>query len=117
MKKNKMTLLAVVLFAACSQEQTDIIQKEIEGDVTGIIMIADDFVADAQTRTVLTPGADGMQFTWADKDTVGIYPDRGDQVCFPISTGTDSNMASFDGGGWALKDASKYAAYYPCGGT
>lgn len=47
MKKNKMTLLAVVLFAACSQEQTDIIQKEIEGDVTGIIMIADDFVADA----------------------------------------------------------------------
>lgn len=74
MKKNKMTLLAVVLFAACSQEQTDIIQKEIEGDVTGIIMIADDFVADAQTRTVLTPGADGMQFTWADKDTVGIYP-------------------------------------------
>ena len=113
MKKNKMTLLAVVLFAACSQEQTDIIQKEIEGDVTGIIMIADDFVADAQTRTVLTPGADGMQFTWADKDTVGIYPDRGDQVCFPISTGTDSNMASFDGGGWALKDASKYAAYYP----
>lgn len=113
MKKNKMTLLAVVVFAACSQEQTDIIQKEIEGDVSGIIMIADDFVADTQTRTVLTPGADGMQFTWADKDTVGIYPDRGDQVCFPISTGTDSNTASFDGGGWALKDASKYAAYYP----
>lgn len=108
-----MTLLAVALFAACSQEQTDIIQKEIEGDVSGIFMIADDFVADAQTRTILTPGADGMQFTWANNDTVGIYPNRGDQVCFPISTGTDSNTASFDGGGWALKDASKYAAYYP----
>lgn len=113
MKKNIMTLLAVTLLTACSQEQSEIIQKEIDGDVSGITMIADDFVLDSQTRTVLTPTNEGMKFTWADTDTVGIYPNRGDQVCFPISTGTESNTASFDGGGWALKSTSKYTAYFP----
>lgn len=113
MKKNIMTLLVVALFTACSQEQSDVIQKEIDGDVSGITMIADNFVVDSQTRTVLTPTIDGMKFTWSDTDTVGIYPNRGDQVCFPISTGTDSNTASFDGGGWALKSTSKYTAYFP----
>ena len=113
MKKNIMTLLAVTLLTACSQEQSDAIQKEIDGAVSGITMIADDFVVDSQTRTVLTPTIEGMEFTWADTDTVGIYPNRGDQVCFPISTGTDSNTASFDGGGWALKSTSKYTAYFP----
>lgn len=113
MKKNIIVLLAATLLAACSQESSDIVQKEPDGNISGITMTADNFVIDAQTRTTLTPTTDGMEFSWADKDTVGIYPDRGDQVCFPISTGTDSNTASFDGGGWALKASSKYAAYYP----
>lgn len=49
---------------------------------------------------------------WAEKDTIGIFPDAGGQVEFPITT-FGTTEAPFDGGGWALKPSHTYSAYFP----
>ncbi|MBO4416492.1 MAG: hypothetical protein J5801_00055 [Bacteroidales bacterium] len=68
--------------------------------------------------TVSTKGTsiqDGsaLVFNWAVGDTLGIFPNKGNQVEFPITAAQSSTSATFDGGGWALKNNASYAAYYP----
>ena len=57
--------------------------------------------------------ASGVSFKWNVNDTVGIFPNKGDQVSFAMDGGTETNTATFSGGGWALKSSATYAAYYP----
>ena len=72
---------------------------------------------DAVTRTALTIDGNTAKFAWTAGDLVGILPDRGAQVYFAIPTPEEgeemTNLATFDGGAWALKAESDYAAYYP----
>lgn len=71
----------------------------------------------AVTRTQLTVEDNVAKFTWTPGDRVGILPDQGAQVWFEIPAPEEgeepTNVAAFDGGAWALKPTSKYAAYYP----
>ena len=71
----------------------------------------------AVTRTQLTVEDNVAKFTWTPGDRVGILPDQGAQVWFEIPTPAEgeepTNTATFDGGAWALKPTSNYAAYYP----
>ena len=67
----------------------------------------------AETRTAIDFGDSEIKFSWADKDTVGIFPVDGGQVEFPISSEAGGNYAKFDGGKWALRASAKYAAYFP----
>lgn len=71
----------------------------------------------AVTRTQLTVEGNVAKFTWTPGDRVGILPDAGAQVWFEIPAPeegeTPTNTATFDGGAWALKPTSDYAAYYP----
>ena len=71
----------------------------------------------AVTRTQLTVEDNVAKFTWTPGDRVGILPDQGAQVWFEIPTPAEgeepTNVAAFDGGAWALKPTSYYAAYYP----
>ena len=71
----------------------------------------------AVTRTQLTVEDNVAKFTWTPGDRVGILPDQGAQVWFEIPTPAEgeepTNVAAFDGGAWALKPTSDYAAYYP----
>ena len=82
-----------------------------EGDEGGASSIG------AVTRTQLTVEDNVAKFTWTPGDRVGILPDQGAQVWFEIPTPEEgeepTNVATFDGGAWALKPTSKYAAYYP----
>lgn len=55
----------------------------------------------------------GVDFRWDEDDVVGMFPDKGAQAYFEMNGFTGGATASFDGGGWALKGASKYAIYYP----
>lgn len=64
-----------------------------------------------ETRTSL--GEDGKRFVWAERDTVGIYPDTGGQVYFAMSAGAGTDNASFDGGGWSFLPTAVYYSYYP----
>jgi len=63
-----------------------------------------------ETRTNITPD---MQITWGANDTIGIFPDVGDQVHYAISGGAGSMVATFTGGAWGLKDNRIYDAYFP----
>lgn len=115
--------LAVLLpfgLTACSSDDKPFVDNEPiaavnGGDVVkGINVSLSDFVSDvAGTRTTYADIDGGVKVTWAEADTIGIFPNQGGQVEFPIEAGTESNQATFDGGGWALKSNSTYSAYYP----
>lgn len=105
--------LCVLLLSlsACSNE--DELQAGISTeDVNSITMTATDFEYPT-TRTDFEIGSSGAAFKWAANDTVGIFPNEGSQVYFPMTSGAGTNSATFTGGGWALKSSATYAAYYP----
>ena len=71
---------------------------------------------DGETRASLSQeqgGSEDILFGWEETDTVGIYPNQGAQVYFSMAGGVGTNTASFDGGGWALRERSTYSCYYP----
>ena len=78
-----------------------------------IVMTTQDFQLEADRRTVFEIAGGVVNCTWAANDTVGVFPNEGIQTCFPMISGVGTKNATFDGGGWALKDGSIYAAYYP----
>ena len=114
-----LAILITVGLTACSSDDKEFMDNEsvasYKGDVVkGISVSLSDFVsAGAETRTAYSATDGGIKVTWASNDTIGIFPNVGGQVEFPIEAGTASNQATFDGGGWALKSNSTYAAYYP----
>lgn len=54
-----------------------------------------------------------MQVTWGANDTLGIFPDKGDQLYFALNTGAGNMNAVFSGGSWGLKKQGNYYAYFP----
>ncbi len=111
MKKLIIPCILLAVLAGCTNE------SELTGGsdyVSRVTITAKDFEAgDAATRTAFEVSASGLAFKWAETDVVGIYPNEGDQVSFPMTAGAGTNSASFDGGGWALKGNYTYAAYFP----
>ena len=120
MKKRKLyicTLLATLFFVACTPE-ADIIenlpQHPGENVISSIQVTAHDFEGGEKlSRTLVEITHDGASFTWAENDTIGIFPANSYQTAFPMTSGAGSKTAEFDGGDWALKASSFYAAYYP----
>ena len=112
MKRYFFLLAATILLASCS---SDVLENATTDNnvVSHVTMTASDFELDAATRTALEITSSGLSFTWAESDVVGIYPNAGDQVSFPMTKGAGTKTANFDGGGWALKGNYTYAAYYP----
>lgn len=114
-----LAILMTTGLTACSSDDKEFVDNEsvasYKGEVVkGISVTLTDFVSDkAETRTTYDAADGGVKVTWAAGDTIGIFPNVGGQVEFPIEAGTASNEARFDGGGWALKSNSTYAAYYP----
>ena len=108
-----------LLCIGCTQELKDINPAYnpdiIDGDVKYVEFIIPGFVDEGQnvqTKTTLT----SKGFVWAEKDTVGIFPSKGNQIYYEMSSGAGSSSAVFDGGGWALKDEYIYSSYYPLKG-
>ena len=105
--------IAALGLAACSSEMD--VAGDAIGDVKRVSMNVADFewAEGEQTRTTAVNNGGSISFRWSAKDTVGIFPDKGDQVSFPIEEGAGTGTAVFNGGGWALKSQSTYVAYYP----
>ena len=73
---------------------------------------------DGETKASLSQNEDDpIHFAWEATDTVGIYPDPGAQVFFEMTDGAGTNIARFDGGGWAMRKESTYSCYYPFSGS
>ena len=98
----------LLAFSAC----TDVYDVQ-NGELNRIVMTASDFEVESESRTNFKITSAGAEFTWAANDTVGIFPEEGAQAYFPMTSGAGTKSASFSGGGWALKNASVYSAYYP----
>lgn len=66
---------------------------------------------ESKTRINLDLGT--LKYVWAEQDSVGIFPDQGSQIYFSMADGVGQSVATFDGGGWALKRGSDYYSYFP----
>lgn len=119
MKKNRLFQIGAIgatmwLMACTSTDTVDGYSQLQEESIQSIKVIAHDFVrADNGSRTSVEMGVDGADFKWSENDTIGIFPNMGYQVAFPMQSGAGSETAEFSGGGWALKAISSYSAYYP----
>ncbi|MBQ8520222.1 MAG: leucine-rich repeat protein [Bacteroides sp.] len=95
---------------ACTEE---VETQDLAGELREVTVTAKDFTPEAESRAFSIEN-NYVSFSWADGDTIGIFPTTGAQAYFPIIAGSeDGNSASFTGGGWALKTSSAYASYYP----
>lgn len=104
--------LSLSLFSSCADDG----QITNTNEVQKVVMSVEDFRFETLSRTTLTPTDDGATFRWEATDTVGIFPETGSQVAFPMISGAGTNTATFTGGGWALKASTPYMAYYPLQG-
>ena len=110
------SLLAVL--TACSEDafvsQPEVIPAGDEGSVDLISMVVPDIEMDATTRSKLYEDGDELKFTWQENDAIGVVPMSGSPLHFPIhAENAGTNTAVFDGGDWALKTSTKYAAFFP----
>lgn len=101
--------MLLLAFVSCSNEGE--VQNPTD-EISRITMTAPDF-GYLITRTDFDINESGAAFKWGENDTVGIFPNEGSQVYFPMTAGAGASSASFTGGGWALKSSASYAAYYP----
>ena len=112
MNKYSLILFISALFAlfSCDVEHLDssTSYRKIEFIVPDIPFYEDDCPL---TKAALKTSPIG--FLWEETDTVGIFPNQGSQVFFSMENGVGTNTASFDGGGWALKESSSYYSYFP----
>lgn len=113
MRRMPFLLIGVVALLLACLACTDDISEVQQGTLKKVVITASDFELEDGSRTNFKITNNGAEFSWAANDTVGIFPDKGAQAYFPMTSGAGTKTASFDGGGWALKDASTYAAYYP----
>lgn len=96
---------------ACANDETTSDVKDTVKSINVAIENAGFYPAN-RSAYVVDPSL-GFVSSWSEGDIIGIYPLGGDQVAFPISEGTGSNNARFDGGKWALRANKQYSAYYP----
>ena len=108
MNKFLLPLAACALMVSCAEEQNN--APITQGKVTFQVP---DFEPEAETRIWVAINDAGASFRWQDGDTLGVFPDYGFQTAFPISAGTGTSSAEFDGGAWALRSSMQYAAYFP----
>ena len=111
-KKILFPLLASLSFVCACTSELEVNDIDLS-KAEKITFTATDFKYPGATRTTLEDTEEAVRFTWAENDTVGIFPSEGAQVYFPMVSGAGTQTATFTGGGWALKPASTYAAYYP----
>ena len=109
------TFLFLAAFVACGEDSV-VDSTLINGNsatLQHICITGEDFVMDGGARSTVEINDDGVQFLWSANDTVGIFPNTGDQVSFAMDEGIGMQTAIFNGGGWALKHSATYSAYYP----
>lgn len=106
MKKILVGLL--VGLSSCVAENTDLGEEIMEVSID-IKEIEQDGM-----ESRLAFESSSIKYLWELGDTLGVFPNVGGQVEFPIkSNSVGTTYAKFDGGGWALRSNYSYSAYYP----
>ena len=117
MKRIILSLSLLSLVISCTEKVSsglNIPEKLEEGDYRSVTMeIPPVSFDDDDPMTKINLDLNSLNFLWAAKDSVGIFPDLGSQIYFSMAEGVGQSVATFDGGGWALKKGSSYYSYFP----
>ena len=109
--RNSVAAFAVTLLVcSCSNEIEENVIINLPEYKTIEAKISDLENGDIATRTSINSN---FKFSFADGDTLGIFPVSGDQIYFAIEGDAGGNTATFSGGGWGLKSGQTYYTYYP----
>ena len=116
--KQILFLCLLAVLTACSEDalvsQSEELINAAEGTVDLISMTVPDIEMDATTRSKLIDDGTDLKFEWQENDAIGVVPMSGYPLKFPIhAENAGKNTALFDGGDWALKTSTKYAAFFP----
>lgn len=103
--------MALMLFDAC--DSSDIIENDTTGLYSVKVSSQNMINGDISTRVGVDLSSGSPTFPFLETDTLGIFPSKGDQVSFSLSGNAGKTYATFDGGGWALKNEMTYYAYLP----
>ena len=106
---------SLLVYSCTSDYQLQDFINEANDEITQMTAILPDWnIEDGNSRTSITTGSypTAPNPVWVTGDSIGIYPNEGDQLSFRISEG-GGKTCSFDGGGWAMKASSSYSAYSP----
>lgn len=121
-KSISILVLSVLCFYSCNTNELDLEQvtepvqigeiKQMQASIAEFKNVYE--TAPVQTRSVINDSdPNNLQIVWNAQDTIGIFPDQGFQVAFPMESGAGTQSATFTGGGWGLRTSSTYSAYYP----
>ena len=105
----KIIFFCLVGLCSCTQNQNleEVSDNEIKSVQVSILPSENEI----ESRLEVTSG---LKYLWELNDTIGIFPNKGGQVEFPVeSNSVGTSKADFNGGGWALKGGYTYSAYYP----
>lgn len=113
--KTTTALLTLSALVACGEDSAMEESLNLSNGkmLESISITGKDFQTETGTRSTVQIDNAGVKFLWAENDTVGIFPNSGSQAEFIMAEGAGTQTATFNGGGWALKASSTYAAYYP----
>ena len=117
--KHLLFICSLAVLTACSDDafvpQSEVVPTAEGGSVDYISMTVPDIeIDDATTRSKLVDDGTDLKFVWQEKDAIGVVPMNGLPLKFPIhAENAQKNTAVFDGGDWALKTDTKYAAFFP----
>lgn len=121
-KSISVLVLSLLCFYSCNTNELDLEQvtepvqigelKQMQASIAEFKNVYE--TPPVQTRSVINDSdPNNLQIVWNAQDTIGIFPNQGFQVAFPMESGAGTQSATFTGGGWGLKSSSTYSAYYP----
>ena len=111
-KNIKLILASCAIFCSCSD---NVLEQHIlsSSSIKEITFSTKPFLSGNDSRTTFDIENDNVREYWNSTDTIGVFPLNGAQSYFPMINGDDLTSATFTGGGWALLQSTKYAAYFP----
>ena len=117
MKRIIISLVLLPALISCVQKATPEIhtpEGDEQGEYKSVMMVIPPMsFEDNEPETKIGLDLNSLKYLWTDKDSVGIFPDKGSQIYFSMAEGAGQSTATFEGGGWALKKGSSYYSYFP----
>ena len=109
---SKGAFLLLLTLSSCTSNLEEIASVENLEEIKKVTVTLPEFSISSESRIAIQVGSE-VNYIWESTDSLGIFPNQGFQVAFPLNVSSNSNSATFEGGGWGLLANSEYAAYYP----